>query len=856
MYLDIERTLSKNEVLIIDDNKTSALVLSHILEVEGYHVRIAESGKQGLTAIRERIPQLIMLDIMMPDMDGFEVYRELKHQTKGRDVPVIFVSGVESVDDKARGFDMGAVDFISKPFEPSEVLARVKTHLSHFNTRKSLEFTNQELRRARDELERMNSELEERVYRRSIELEESNKALHVVEERFREFLEDSNILITMVDGEGRFNYVNHMAWKAFGITPEECIGLSAFTLIEESDRERTMQWFEDCIKDKVVNSAFENRQISRNGEIRYFFWNVNFHYDEKGNVKYINSIAQDITERKRHDNVQAAQLRIIDYASDSSIHDLLRKILDETELLTGSEIGFYHFVNDDQKTIELQTWSSNTMEKMCKTSGEELHYPIDKAGIWVECIYERKPMVYNDYPGLPHKKGLPDGHAPISRMVVVPVIRGDKIMAILGVGNKPSEYDQTDVKTIKQLADLAWETVFRKQREQEISNLRDYLAGIIDYMPSVLVGVDLNGRVTQWNRKAEQLTELKSSKALGKYLPDVFPSMAPEMEKISRSIKTREMIQEQKQPCHDTDGQCFHNITIYPLVTDDTDGAVIRLDDVTEQVKMEEMMVQSEKMLSVGGLAAGMAHEINNPLTGIILTAHNMSRRLIENPQSPANIKAAQELGVTLDSIIAYMNARGVPRMLKTIIQSGRRVADIVDNMLSFARKSEARVGDYSMTDLIDKTLELAAVDYDIKKHFDFKLIEIQREYEENLPHVPCEGAKIQQVLLNLLRNGAHAMMESGTQNPRFILRVHKEKNRQWIVIEIEDNGPGMDENTRKRVFEPFFTTKAVGVGTGLGLSVSYFIITENQGGEMCVASTPGGGANFIIRLPLQRSER
>ena len=117
---------------------------------------------------------------------------------------------------------------------------------------------------------------------------------------------------------------------------------------------------------------------------------------------------------------------------------------------------------------------------------------------------------------------------------------------------------------------------------------------------------------------------------------------------------------------------------------------------------------------------------------------------------------------------------------------------------------------------------------------------------------MPCEGAKIQQVLLNVFRNGAQAMQEEGVENPVFIVRTKFEKERQMVCMEIEDNGPGMDEKTRKRIFEPFYTTKPSGVGTGLGLSVSYFIITENHGGEMSVESTLGSGAKFIIRLPLE----
>jgi PAS domain S-box-containing protein len=279
--------------------------------------------------------------------------------------------------------------------------------------------------------------------------------------------------------------------------------------------------------------------------------------------------------------------------------------------------------------------------------------------------------------------------------------------------------------------------------------------------------------------------------------------------------------------------------------------AVVR--DIDERKKTQEMMVQSEKMLSVGGLAAGMAHEINNPLAGMMQTADVIRKRLTD-PLLPANIKAAEESGLNMEDIFAFMEKRGIPQMADAINASGRRAASIVNNMLSFARKSSTRNELYNLNELIDKTFELAASDFDLKQHYDFKTIEIRKQYDQGLPLVPCEGPKIQQVLLNILRNGAQAMQEGGTAAPRFTVSTYVDMADSMACIKICDNGPGMNPDTLKRVFEPFFTTKPVGVGTGLGLSVSYFIITENHGGELLADSPPGQGASFVIRLPLESS--
>lgn len=401
------------------------------------------------------------------------------------------------------------------------------------------------------------------------------------------------------------------------------------------------------------------------------------------------------------------------------------------------------------------------------------------------------------------------------------------------------------------VASLVMDITERKQANDELRVLRNYLSNVINSMPSTLVGVDVEGNVTEWNNTAEQTTGITAQLAHGKPLAELLPWMKEEIKTITESIRSRQVMRDQNKARQLGDKICYEDVTIYPLVTNGVEGAVIRIDDVTEKVNLEEMMVQSEKMLSVGGLAAGMAHEINNPLAGMMQTANVMSNRLDSQLNIEANQKAAEAAGTNIQAIHDYMAARGIIRMIDTINESGKRVAGIVDNMLSFSRKSDSTVLSQNLAELLDKTLELAATDYDLKKQFDFKLIGIIKEYEDDFLEVPCEGAKIQQVLLNILRNGAQAMQQAGIKHPQFIIRYYLDKSGDKVCLEIEDNGPGMDEKIRKRIFEPFFTTKSIGEGTGLGLSVSYFIITENHRGQMSVESFPGGGAKFIICLPI-----
>jgi PAS domain S-box-containing protein len=270
--------------------------------------------------------------------------------------------------------------------------------------------------------------------------------------------------------------------------------------------------------------------------------------------------------------------------------------------------------------------------------------------------------------------------------------------------------------------------------------------------------------------------------------------------------------------------------------------------DVTEQVKMGDLMAQTEKMMMVGGLAAGMAHEINNPLGIIMQNIQNIERRV--SLDLSANLDSARALGLDLQQIRKYLEQRGILKFMHQMRDAGDRMSRIITNMLKFSRKSESRIESASMEMVLEQALELAASDYDLKKHYDFKRIEIFRDYGENLPKVPLTVLEIEQVLLNLMKNAAQAMAFS-QEKKQHCITLRTRQSSDWAIMEIEDNGPGISKEVQRLIFNPFFTTKEVGVGTGLGLSVSYAIITNNHHGRLEVRSQPGVGTCFTIKLPL-----
>jgi len=273
------------------------------------------------------------------------------------------------------------------------------------------------------------------------------------------------------------------------------------------------------------------------------------------------------------------------------------------------------------------------------------------------------------------------------------------------------------------------------------------------------------------------------------------------------------------------------------------------MDDLTEKKITQEMMIQSEKMMTVGSLAAGMAHEINNPLGIILQGIQNTLRRV--NPNTVKNDSIARECGTAIAQIHGYLEKQNILSYLDGIREAANRAAKIVASMLQFSRKSGSEMKSVDLNTLIEQTLEIAAQDYDLKKSYDFKKISVIKNFGPAIPAIRCIETEIEQVLLNLLKNAAQAMNE--IQDPDYVPEIHitTAQDGEYALLQVYDNGPGIGEETIKHIFEPFYTTKSVGTGTGLGLSVSYFIITNNHGGEISVESEPGKGVTFTVKIPL-----
>lgn len=401
---------------------------------------------------------------------------------------------------------------------------------------------------------------------------------------------------------------------------------------------------------------------------------------------------------------------------------------------------------------------------------------------------------------------------------------------------------------------LATENEERILAEMNLMELQQQLNSIINSMPSALIAIDENLTVTQWNDKATDLSETKRRRAIGKRVTQVFPMLAKQTVWIKQvwiqgNIGTLHNIE---QVIDDRVRQ--FDITLYPLVDAKEKSAVIRVDDVTEKYHMEEAIVQSEKIMSLGGMAAGMAHEINNPVSAIVQNAQNIERRF--DPTLPVNQKVASECGIDLTQLDAYLEKRKIKTFLGNISQSGHRASSIVTNMLQFSRSNEITLRPCVISEILSNSINIALTEDTLITGMEQGDFELNIDQNFLAPQTIVQGifSELEQVLLNLIKNAAYAINErKNTLNDidEGIIDIQQYVENDQCIIRVSDNGLGMNSGTEKRVFEPFFTTKEVGTGTGLGLSVSYFIITSHHHGRLHVESHLGAGSTFVISLPI-----
>jgi PAS domain S-box-containing protein len=270
--------------------------------------------------------------------------------------------------------------------------------------------------------------------------------------------------------------------------------------------------------------------------------------------------------------------------------------------------------------------------------------------------------------------------------------------------------------------------------------------------------------------------------------------------------------------------------------------------DRSDEEQLQDQLIISKKMTSIAGLAAGVAHEINTPLSGILQSVQIIQMGI--DPDVEENRRIAAECGMDLLNVQKFMKKKELDYFLNGIQDSATQAAHITKELLQFSSMHGSIPMQTDLNTLIDRSIELAKADFSQKKELNIKDVEFVRQYNLQSLQVKCRAMEIEQVLINLIKNACQAMVEKNLTTSSQII-IHTQQQGQMAVIDVEDNGPGIKKDIIQQIFDPFFTTKDVGKGSGLGLSVAYSIITDKHGGSISTESTPGKGARFTIKLPI-----
>lgn len=263
-------------------------------------------------------------------------------------------------------------------------------------------------------------------------------------------------------------------------------------------------------------TPMEYRIVLPDGHIRTVWTQGDVHYNEAGMPVAMLGYVLEIGAYRTYRMVASARSRLLKFAQSHNLEEVLVRTLDEAEALTGSRIGFYHFVDEDEKGLTLQAWSTRTTDEFCTAEGKLSHYPIAQAGVWVDCVRTREAVVHNDYESLPHRKGMPEGHALVHREITVPVLRGGRIVAILGVGNKDTDYDDSDVGIVSMLADLAWELAEQSRTSQALRHSEARYRLLFETMGQGVVFQDGDGQIKSANPAAQRILGLTMDELLSR----------------------------------------------------------------------------------------------------------------------------------------------------------------------------------------------------------------------------------------------------------------------------------------------------------------------------------------------------
>lgn len=551
---------------------------------------------------------------------------------------------------------------------------------------------------------------------------------------------------------------------------------------------------------------------------------------------------------KMAEGLVAAKFRIMKESMTRSVNEILQIVLDEAEFLTGSSIGFYHFVSRDQASVSLQGWSSRTLKDFCRAKGDGTHYYLENAGIWAECVKKRRAVICNDYAAAENKKGLPEGHALIKRFVSVPVSHGGVIVAIAGVGNKEKPYNGYDVTCLSELFSLCFEIVDRKRAEDYLNKTFQFLTAHIDNSPLAVIEFDPMLRVTRWSKEAKRIFGWSVEEVFEKSIADfnfVYENDAEyvgnEIKGLLNGKKRRSNISNRNRRKDGAVIDCeWYNSGIY-----DEDGKLISILslalDVTARKKAADEIKAAHRELVTAKEAAEKANRVKSVFLA------NISHEI----RTPINA-----IGGFVDLMLETGLTSEQAEYLEYIKRSCSNLTRIINDVLDISRIESGKI-----------TIERSG--FDIKCALDESIVSIKKEARAKgiavklfidafMPvFVKGDEVRLRQIIDNLLVN-ALKFTEKGEITVA-AEEISRHGANSTIRFRVADTGIGIPKSMIEELFQPFTQLDmSMGKkykGAGLGLSIVKNLAAL-MGGTVGVKSEPGTGSEFSVELPFERCDR
>lgn len=606
------------------------------------------------------------------------------------------------------------------------------------------------------------------------------------------------------------------------------------------------------------------------------------------NQRLFGELGKEIGERRQAEkNLQdkAEQLKMLNELGRQfnfiiDITELLPWIAEQAAMLLNTDTCFYRLREGNYLVRGGGTEEGTKMMQKEKLNiGESLSGLIAKEG---------KPVISDDYPNdprhIPEHREIAEKYG-FQSFLGVPMMRGHDVVGVINVCSKEAKrFTQKDAELLSSFADMAAiaiqnarlfkklekEIGERKQAEKNLKLAHSEIEQLFTSITSILIGVSSEDRITKWNKRAEEVFSVAEPDVIGKQLSE--SGIEWEWDRIRGAIsmcreKSCKVNVDDLTYKHPDGKEKLLGLTINPIKneSDQAPGLLIMGADITDRKILENQLAQSQKLESIGQLAAGIAHEINSPMQYINDNTHfikkKMSRLFDVVEKSREVLEASKSKSLTEELVkevesfieearIDYLKEE-FPEAISQSLEGIDRVIKIVQAMKEFSHPGVEEKISTDLNKAIESTITVARNEWKY-------VAEMLTDFDSDLPLVPCLPGEFNQAILNIITNAAHAIsnvIEEGSDE-KGVIRVSTERENGWVKIKISDTGSGIPEEVRKRIFDPFFTTKDVGKGTGQGLSIAHSVIVGKHGGEISVDTEEGKGTTFTICLPLNQEEK